>query len=104
MGKTLELPSVDEMKTKPVERKPKEEVPKPVVVESATAEIVIPFLQQPRQYDKKICDVRNMTAEQSHNLRCLLRGLEFSGATLKNGGRVQTGQHVVKWILENLSI
>jgi len=48
-------------------------------------------------------DVNNMSKVQRNNLKRLTRGLEDSGAKLKNGKAVTKSIDAIRWVLEKLS-
>jgi hypothetical protein len=54
-------------------------------------------------YIKRRVDIGRMSREQSERLGEITSGLQFSEATLKNGTRVKSELHAIRWVLENLN-
>lgn len=97
-------PSVDKNKQKLPPVMPLKPEPNPKSG-SGTVEVPITELSVTNPgYMQRRVDVANLTQEQSHNLKRIIRGLEDKGATLKNGTQVRNASNAVKYMLENLSV
>jgi len=75
----------------------------PVTAKMAFAKLEVPLSPiTPTGYSTPRVDIRRMTELQRNNLKRVCRGLNDSGATLKDGKAVCDPHHAIRWMLEQM--
>ena len=87
-----------------VESKP--EVVEVVEVQTPSVKLKLGTIEIPMGplpgYIKRRVDAKHLSREQSEKLGSIASGLQFAGAKLKNGTKVHSESHAIRWVLENL--